>query len=88
MTLEELVKVLVLRDILSGMSPEERKALLARGREPSLLSSVNEQLSRQQAVLERLEKSSHGFAFDFLSNVAGNAAWDTALYVARKIFRL
>ena len=62
---------------LSEMSDEERKAYLQHREVMNALRPLN----------ERIDASGHHFWKDFGANVAGNAAWDGAVWLARALIK-
>ena len=53
------------------------------------LREISKRLDSQSQMLSEMKEDSrhHGWWSDFSSNIAGNAAWDGLVYLARLIFK-
>ena len=86
MDAREYMRRKVLSDIVSKMSDDEKKAYML------MCSNENHQevmqsLQSQQEQLAKIYKQG-GFWRDFVSNVAGNAAYDATLWISSRLIKL
>ena len=86
MDVREYMRRKVLSDIVSKMSDEDKRAYM-------LMCNTDNHQEVMQALQSQQEQLTHiakqgGFWRDFASNVAGNAAFDGAVYLASKLIRL
>ena len=83
----ELLRRQLLERIYDKMTPEERKAFVRLTMQNKSHSEIMAALQQQQAQLADIKKHQQTFAADFASNVAGNAAYDAALWLVKRLFR-
>ncbi len=84
---EVLIRRKLLESICDRMTPDERRLFVQMAMQQSDSSDVMQALQQQQTQLADLRKHQQTFGEDFLSNVAGNAAYDAMLYLARRLFK-
>lgn len=87
MNIEGYLRRRLLEDIYDRMSDEEKRLFVQMTMQQKSTDEILSALQKQQAQLDRLQKTQQGFALDFLSNVAGNAAYDGALWLIRRVVR-
>lgn len=84
-TARALVRRKVLSDVFSKMSDEEQRIL-------ALLVMQDEDDSEIMAALQgasrQVEESKHSWMADFGANVAGNAVWDSAVWLLSRLTKL
>lgn len=92
---ELLQRARTLDRLLEGKSDEERRAWLVLlgwdGNSSPIptTESIEQHLTRQDNQLSDISRrTGHNFAYDFLANLSGNAAYDILLRGAKGIFRL
>jgi hypothetical protein len=76
-----------LEDIYARMSDDDRRLLLQMSAQDRSSREIMEALRGQQASIDRLRRTQQSFASDFASNIAGNAAYDMLLWIARRILK-
>ena len=86
MNTREYMRRKVLSDIVSKMSYEDKKAYMLMCNIDGY-REVMQSLQSQQEQLMHITKQG-SFWRDFASNVAGNAAFDGAVYLVAKLIRL
>ena len=86
MNTREYMRRKVLSDIVSKMSDEDKRAYMLMCNTDSH-QEVMQALQSQQEQLKHIANQGN-FWRDFASNVAGNAAFDGAVYLASKLIRL
>ena len=84
---EALMRKKLLEDIYDRMTDEEKKLFIQMTMQDRSHTEIMQALQRQSEQLAKLQRTQQTFGEDFLSNVAGNAAYDTILWVARKLFK-
>lgn len=92
---ELLQRARALDRILEGKSDEERRAMLTLlgwdSTSPPIptTESIEQHLTRQDSQLSDISRrTGHNFAYDFLANLSGNAAYDILLRGVRGFTRL
>ena len=86
MNAREYMRRKVLSDIVSKMSDEDKRAYMLMCNTDSH-QEVMQALQSQQEQLKHIANQGN-FWRDFASNVAGNAAFDGAVYLASKLIKL
>ena len=84
---EALMRRKLLESIYDKMTDEEKRLFIRMTMENKGHAEIMQALQQQSAQLTRIQDTQQTFAQDFLSNVAGNAAYDAALWIARRLFR-
>ena len=84
---EALMRRRMLEDIYDRMTDEEKKIFVQMTMQDRSHTEIMRALQQQSEQLTKLQRTQQTFGEDFLSNVAGNAAYDTILWVARKLFK-
>ena len=75
----DLFRRKALFDLWNGMSDEEKSLFVGQG--------ISTELAQQRATLEQIRKS-QSWSLDFASNIAGNAVFDTFVYLLSKVVKL
>jgi len=84
---EALMRRKLLESICERMTPDERRLFVQMAMPQSDTSDIMQAMQQQQTQLADLRKHQQTFGEDFLSNVAGNAAYDALLYLVRRLFK-
>lgn len=69
------------------MSDDEKRLFVQLTMQNKSHTEIMQALQQQSAKIDRLQKTQQTFGEDFLSNVAGNGAYDLLLYLARRLFK-
>ena len=85
--LEAIARRQLLERIYAKMSDDEKRLFVQMTMQNKSHSEIMAALQQQQAQLADIKKHQQTFAADFASNVAGNAAWEGLVWIARKLFR-
>ena len=85
---EALMRRKMLENIYDRMTDEEKKLFVQMAMQDKSHTEIMQALKDNTERLDRLQKTQQTFAQDFLSNVAGNAAYDGALWLLRRLARL
>lgn len=75
----DYVRLYMLKKLSESLTDEEKQILAGRDRESQHREVMNE--------LAKIKKQG-SFGVDFASNIAGNATYDAALWLARRLLRL
>lgn len=82
---DALMRKKLLEDIYDRMTDEEKRLFIQMTMEQKNAEDIMQALRQQSQKIDRLQQTQQTFAQDFLSNIAGNAAYDGALWVLRKL---
>ena len=85
--LEAIARRQLLERIYNKMSDDEKRLFIQMTMQNKSHSEIMSALQQQQAQLTDLRKHQQTFAEDFTSNIAGNAAWEVLVFLAKKLFR-
>ena len=85
---DALIQHKILQDIYSRMSDDERRLFAQMSMGSRSDSEILSALRQQQAQLQDLRKHQQTFGEDFISNIAGNAAWEGAVWILSRLSRL
>ena len=85
--LEAIARRQLLERIYNKMSDDEKRLFVQMTMQNRSHSEIMAALQQQQAQLADIKKHQQTFAADFASNIAGNAAYDAALWLVRRLFR-
>ena len=85
--LEAIARRQLLERIYNKMSDDEKRLFIQMTMQNKSHTEIMSALQQQQAQLADIKKHQQTFAADFASNVAGNAAYDAALWLAKRLFR-
>lgn len=77
----------LLERIYNKMSGDEKRLFVQLTMQNKSHAEIMQALQQQSAKIDRLQKTQQTFGEDFLSNVAGNGAYDLLLYLARRLFK-
>ena len=81
-----LMRRKLLEDIYGKMSDDEKRIFVQMTMQNQSHTEIMAALQQQQAQLAKLQRTQQTFGQDFLSNVAGNAAYDAALWLVKRLF--
>jgi len=82
---EALMRRRMLEDIYDRMTPEERQLFVRMAMQQHSTDDIMKALQQQSAQLTKLQQTQQTFGQDFLSNVAGNAAYEAGIWALRKL---
>ena len=82
--LEAIARRQLLERIYNKMSDDEKRLFVQLTMQNKSHSEIMAVLQQQQAQLADIKRHQQTFAADFASNVAGNAAYDAALWLVKK----
>ena len=85
---DALMRRRLLEEIYDRMTDEERKLFVQMAMQDRSSDEILQALQRQSAQLDDLRQRQQTFGEDFASNIAGNAAWDGAVWLIRRLARL
>ena len=85
--LEAIARRQLLERIYNKMSDDEKRLFIQMTMQNKSHSEIMAALQQQQVQLADIKKHQQTFAADFASNVAGNAAYDAALWLVKRLFR-
>lgn len=85
---DALMRRRLLEEIYDRMTDEERKLFVQMAMQNRSNDEILQALQRQSAQLDDLRRRQQTFGEDFASNIAGNAAWDGAVWLIRRLARL
>lgn len=84
---ESLMRRKLLEQIYERMTPDERRLFVQMTLQNRSHTEIMQALQQQQAQLAELSKHQQTFSEDFLSNIAGNAAWDGLVWLVSRLSR-
>ena len=87
MNVDGFLRRQLLERIYNKMSDDEKRLFVQMTMQNRSHTEIMAALQQQRAQLAKLQRTQQTFGQDFLSNVAGNAAYDGLLWIARKLFR-
>ena len=82
---EALMRRKMLEGIYERMTDEEKRLFIQMTMQQRSADDIMQALQKQSAQLTKLQNTQQTFAQDFLSNVAGNAAYDAGLWLLRRL---
>ena len=85
---DALMRRRLLEEIYDRMTDEERKLFVQMAMQNRSNDEILQALQRQSAQLDDLRQRQQTFGEDFASNIAGNAVWDGAVWLIRRLARL
>ena len=84
---ESLMRRKLLERIYDRMTPDERRLFVRMTLQNRSHTEIMQALQQQQSQLSELRKHQQTFGEDFLSNIAGNAAWDGLVWLISRLSR-
>lgn len=84
---DALMRQKLLEDIYSRMTDDEKKLFVLMTMQQRSTDDILKALQQQSMQLQDLRSRQQTFGQDFLSNLAGNAAYDVLLWLARRVFK-
>lgn len=84
---ESLMRRKLLERIYDRMTPDERRLFVQMTLQNRSHTEIIQALQQQQSQLSELRKHQQTFGEDFLSNIAGNAAWDGLVWLVTRLSR-
>ena len=87
MNVDGFLRRQLLERIYNKMSDDEKRLFVQMTMQNKSHSEIMAALQQQQAQLADIKKHQQTFAADFASNIAGNAAYDAALWLVKRLFR-
>ena len=86
-SIEALMRRKLLERIYDRMTDDERRLFIQMTMQQRSTDDILKAISQQQSQLADLRRHQQTFAEDFASNIAGNAAYDAALWLLRRLFK-
>ena len=87
MNVDGFLRRQLLESIYAKMSDDEKRLFIQMSMQNRSHSEIMAALQQQQAQLTDLRKRQQTFGEDFASNIAGNAAWEALVFLAKRLFR-
>lgn len=87
MNVDGFLRRQLLESIYAKMSDDEKRLFIQLSMQNRSHQEIMAALQQQQAQLTDLRKRQQTFGEDFASNIAGNAAWDALVFLAKRLFR-
>ena len=87
MNVDGFLRRQLLESIYSKMSDDEKRLFIQMSMQNRSHQEIMAALQQQQAQLADIKKHQQTFGEDFASNIAGNAAWEVMVWIARRLFR-
>ena len=87
MNVDGFLRRQLLERIYNKMSDDEKRLFIQMTMQNKSHSEIMAALQQQQVQLADIKKHQQTFAADFASNIAGNAAWEGLVWIARRLFR-
>lgn len=84
----ELLRRQLFERIYDKMTPEERKTFVRLAMQDRGTDEIMAALRQQQVQLADIKTHQQTFTQDFISNIAGNAAWDASVWLISRLARL
>ena len=84
---EAMMRRKLLEQVYDRMTDEERRLFVQMTMQRRSTDDILQALQSQSAQLAKLQRTQQTFGEDFLSNVAGNAAWEGLVWLIRRLFR-
>ena len=84
---ESFLRRQLLERIYNKMSDDEKRLFIQMTMQNKSHSEIMAALQQQQAQMTDLRKHQQTFGEDFASNIAGNAAWEALVFLAKRLFR-
>ena len=85
---ENMIRRKMLEDIYDRMTDEERRLFIQMTMQQKSTSEIMTALRQQQVQLADIKTHQQTFTQDFISNIAGNAAWDASVWLISRLARL
>ena len=83
---DALMRRKLLKDIYERMTDEEKKLFVQMTMQQRSTDEILAALQQQSAQLQDLRSRQQTFGQDFASNILGNATWDGAMWLLKKLF--
>ena len=87
MDIEGYLRRQLLERIYEKMSDDEKRLFVQMTLQNKSHTEIMQALQQQQSQLSELRKHQQTFGEDFLSNIAGNAAWDGLVWLVSRLSR-
>ena len=87
MNVDGFLRRQLLESIYSKMSDDEKRLFIQLTMQNKSYQEIMAALQQQQSQLADLRKHQQTFGEDFASNIAGNAAWEALVFLAKRLFR-
>ena len=87
MNVDGFLRRQLLESIYAKMSDDEKRFFIQLTMQNKSHQEIMAALQQQQAQLTDLRKHQQTFGEDFASNIAGNAAWEALVFLAKRLFR-
>ena len=87
MNVDGFLRRQLLESIYAKMSDDEKRLFIQMSMQNRSHQEIMAALQQQQAQMTDLRKHQQTFGEDFASNIAGNAAWEALVFLAKRLFR-
>ena len=87
MNVDGFLRRQLLESIYAKMSDDEKRFFIQLTMQNKSHQEIMAALQQQQTQLTDLRKHQQTFGEDFASNIAGNAAWEAIVFLAKRLFR-
>ena len=87
MDIEGYLRRRLLERIYEKMSDDEKRLFVQMTLQNRSHTEIMQALLQQQAKIDRLQETQQTFGEDFLSNIAGNAAWEGLVWLVSRLSR-
>lgn len=85
---EALMRRKLLESIYDRMTDDEKRLFIQMTMQNKSANETKAALQQQSAQLQDLRNRQQTFGQDFASNIAGNAVWDSAVWLFRSLSRM
>ena len=85
---DALMRRKLLEEMYGRMTDDEKKLFAQMAMQQKSADDIMKALGQQSSKLQDIRSSQQTFGEDFLSNILGNATWDGAVWLVRRLARL
>ena len=82
---ETMMRRKLLEQVYDRMTDEERRLFVQMTMQRRSTDDILQALQSQSAQIAKLQRTQQTFGQDFLSNIAGNAAYDASIWILRRL---
>ena len=85
---DALMRRKLLEEMYGRMTDDEKKLFVQMVMQQKSADDIMKAIGQQSSKLQDIRSSQQTFGEDFLSNILGNATWDGAVWLVRRLARL
>ena len=85
---EALMRRKLLEEMYDRMTDDEKKLFIQMTMQQRSADDILKALQQQSSQIQDLRQRQQTFGQDFVSNIAGNAVWDGAVWLVSRLSRL